>query len=103
MIQTPAGAPPTVTLDEARRLFAPAIDDFVAFLGKQGLKAGLFKVESAGEHGLQASIDVGLHVELLEARGCEVTSHSVLLMRHPEHGVKTVTSLLVRAPAPAGN
>jgi hypothetical protein len=103
MIQAPSGQPSTVTVDEAKRLYAPAVDAFVELLTKQNLLAGVFKVESVGELTTAASIDVGIHYELLAARGGRVVSHSHLLMRHPEHGVKTVTTLLVEFVALAKN
>lgn len=82
---------------EAKMLLAPAVARWLAFMTEHRLQLAAFRVESDGHHDDRTAIEVGLHCELLEERGCEIVSHSVAFANTPQ-GPKTLTSLLVRAP-----
>lgn len=101
-MNAPAPKQVALTVDEARVFLAKRVDEWVALMREHRLTAGSFRLDSEGLHDARTTVDVGLHVELLESRGCQVISHSVALLRVPGIGGqpqdKTVTSLLVRAP-----
>lgn len=97
-----------ITTDEARRIYGEQVDSWIEQLSKLDLEGGSFCVISSGRpNAINVSIDVGIFWSLLEARGCEVVSHSqqmvaipkmVALGSSPQVQETTVTSLLVRLP-----
>lgn len=91
-----------LTVSEAKTFLAKQVDGWLKFMAEHGLTHASFRIDSDGLHDDATAIDVGLHCELLEARGCEIISHSAVLVRVPDLAGKpqdkTVTSLLVRAP-----
>lgn len=95
----PVAPPATVKLSsrEAKMLFATSVARWLSFMTEHRLRIAPFRVESDGHHDDRTAIDVGLHCELLEERGCEILSHSVMYANTPA-GPKTLTSILVRAP-----
>jgi hypothetical protein len=87
-----------LTTQEARTVFAGNVDKWITFMRENRLGHGVFRIDSADLLGPRTMFEVGAHCDLFTARGCEVISHSVAMLRGPGGDEKTITSLLVRAP-----
>jgi hypothetical protein len=87
----------SVTVEEAKGMFAKNVDRWIAFMTAQNLRHGTFRIDSRGLHGDEVALEVGAHCDAFAARGYEVVSHSVVLLHVPNKGDTTITSLLVRA------